>query len=152
MLLIKEAAAYLDEEGRVESRSLSRAASLTYSTESMQLTMRLMHLASWLLLYQSVCDGDITHEEACAERKNKSLFSTFISQESPAYDELPKTLQDLIERSLNFYARTCLIDNTFCGKSGLEGRRRDAVNPVRSQQDRLYVFFEEKGAVRGIVY
>jgi regulator of CtrA degradation len=54
MVLVEETAAYLDGDGRNDSRHLSRAGSLAYATESMRLTSRLMQLASWLLLQRAV--------------------------------------------------------------------------------------------------
>ena len=52
MDLVEETAGYLDGAGRVDAKSLDRAASLAYATESMRLTTRLMQLASWLLLHR----------------------------------------------------------------------------------------------------
>jgi regulator of CtrA degradation len=46
MSLVEETAAYLDGPGRKESKALPRAAALSYATESMRLTTRLMQLAS----------------------------------------------------------------------------------------------------------
>jgi regulator of CtrA degradation len=54
MALIEDVAAYLDGDGRGESRELAREASFVYATESMRLTTRLMQLASWLLLQRAV--------------------------------------------------------------------------------------------------
>src|SRR5258708_25374916 len=45
MDLVEETAAYLDGVGRTEAKALDRAVSLTYATESMRLTTRLMQLA-----------------------------------------------------------------------------------------------------------
>ena len=64
MGLVEETAAYLDGEGRVESKSLPRAASLAYATESMRLTTRLMQMASWLLLQRAGNEGEMTPEQA----------------------------------------------------------------------------------------
>lgn len=54
MDLVEETAAYLDGVGCVEAKALDRAVNLTYATESMRLTTRLMQLASWLLLHRAV--------------------------------------------------------------------------------------------------
>src|SRR6202023_3032240 len=48
----EETPAYLDGAGRTEAKALDRSVSLTYATESMRLTTRLMQLASWLLLHR----------------------------------------------------------------------------------------------------
>ena len=46
MELVEETAAYLDGAGREDSRVLSRQGTLTYASESMRLTTRLMQIAS----------------------------------------------------------------------------------------------------------
>ncbi|NGP19323.1 DUF1465 family protein, partial [Devosia aurantiaca] len=46
MALIESVAAYLDDQGRIESRVLPREVGFLYATESMRLTTRLMQLAS----------------------------------------------------------------------------------------------------------
>src|SRR5690349_18264660 len=53
MALVEETATYLDGDGREQSRHLGRAGALSYATESMRLTTRLMQLASWLLLQRA---------------------------------------------------------------------------------------------------
>ena len=58
MDLVEETAAYLDGDGRTDAKALERSVSLTYATESMRLTTRLMQLASWLLLHRAVKEGD----------------------------------------------------------------------------------------------
>jgi len=60
MALVDETASYLDGSGRLESKKLERGAGLVYATESLRLTNRLMHLASWLLLHRAVKEGEIT--------------------------------------------------------------------------------------------
>ena len=58
MDLVEETAAYLDGVGRTEAKALDRSVSLTYATESMRLTTRLMQFASWLLLQRAVKEGE----------------------------------------------------------------------------------------------
>src|SRR5690606_22643669 len=74
MGLIEEVAAYLDGDGRDQSKGLSREASFLYATESMRLTTRLMQLASWLLLQRAVNEGEISPQQALDE-KAKVKFS-----------------------------------------------------------------------------
>ena len=73
MDLVEETAAYLDGEGRVEAKTLDRAVSLTYATESMRLTTRLMQLASWLLLHRAVKEGEMTLGQANREKTKVKL-------------------------------------------------------------------------------
>ena len=64
MSLVEETAAYLDGDGREDSRKLARTAALAYATESMRLTTRLMQIASWLLIQRAANDGEINQEQA----------------------------------------------------------------------------------------
>src|SRR6202165_2435034 len=68
MDLVEETAAYLDGAGRAEARALERSVSLTYATESMRLTTRLMQLASWLLLHRAVMEGEMTVTQVNREK------------------------------------------------------------------------------------
>src|SRR5579884_3780180 len=73
MLLVEEAAAYLDGDGRDDSKALPRAEALAYAAESMRLTTRLMQLASWLLLQRAVNEGEISLAQANKERTRIKL-------------------------------------------------------------------------------
>src|SRR6476469_4174650 len=73
MDLVEETAAYLDGAGRTEAKALDRAVSLTYATESMRLTTRLMQLASWLLLHRAVQEGEMTLTQANREKTKVKL-------------------------------------------------------------------------------
>ena len=73
MDLVEETAAYLDGVGRTEAKALDRAVSLTYATESMRLTTRLMQLASWLLLHRAVKEGEMTLIQANREKTKVKL-------------------------------------------------------------------------------
>ena len=73
MDLVEETAAYLDGAGRNEAKALDRAVSLTYATESMRLTTRLMQLASWLLLHRAVKEGEMTLGQANREKTKVKL-------------------------------------------------------------------------------
>src|SRR6187399_3234098 len=73
MDLVEETAAYLDGDGRSEARALERSVSLTYATESMRLTTRLMQLASWLLLHRAVKEGEMSLAQANKEKTKVKL-------------------------------------------------------------------------------
>src|SRR3954467_2785143 len=73
MDLVEETAAYLDGDGRSEAKLLERSVSLTYATESMRLTTRLMQLASWLLLHRAVKEGEMTLTQANREKTKVKL-------------------------------------------------------------------------------
>ena len=73
MTLVEETAAYLDGPGRRESKKLQRSAALTYATESMRLTTRLMQIASWLLLHRAVKEGEMSLAQANKEKTKVKL-------------------------------------------------------------------------------
>src|SRR5712675_3169779 len=73
MALVEETASYLDGPGRKESKKLERMAALTYATESMRLTTRLMQLASWLLLHRAVKEGEMSLTQANREKTKVKL-------------------------------------------------------------------------------
>jgi len=111
MDLVEETAAYLDGAGRIEAKALERAASLTYATESMRLTTRLMQLASWLLLHRAVKEGEMTLSQANRE-KTKVKLTAAEPGPSEMIGKLPQHLQDLIARSMTLQSRVRRLDTS----------------------------------------
>ena len=98
MTLVEETAAYLDGPGRTESKKLQRTAALTYATESMRLTTRLMQLASWLLLHRAVKEGEMSLAQANKE-KSKVKLAAGEPGDPETIKLLPERLRVLIDRS-----------------------------------------------------
>src|ERR1700751_2152298 len=138
MDLVEETAAYLDGEGRTEAKALDRAVSLTYATESMRLTTRLMQLASWLLLHRAVKEGEMTLVQANRE-KTKVKLSAADPGPADMIEKLPAQLQDLIARSMSLQSRVRRLDTTIHSPS----TERVAIgNPLVPQLNRLKAAFE----------
>ena len=139
MDLVAETAAYLDGAGRVEAKALERAISLTYATESMRLTTRLMQLASWLLLHRAVKEGEMTLTQANREKTKVKL-----SAAEPGPDDmiakLPQQLQDLISRSMSLQARVRRLDITIHAPAS---EHTTIGNPLVPQLNRLKAAFEQ---------
>ena len=110
MSLVEEAANYLDVEGRIASRTLERQASLSYATESMRLTTRLMQLASWLLLQRAVSEGEMTVAQAQEEKQKVKIKKQGTLTSGEKWDHLPDELKDLIERSLRLQEQVLHFD------------------------------------------
>jgi len=134
MNLVEETAAYLDGQGREESRQLSREGALAYANESMRLTTRLMQVASWLLVQRAVREGEMTPEHA-AQEKFRLASEPDAQTTSPDSLEVPARLRDLMARSRKIYDRARRID------AGLY-RTLKSANPVGSQVNRLREAFE----------
>ncbi len=139
MTLVEETAAYLDGPGRDESRLLARHAALTYASESMRLTTRLMQIASWLLVQRAVSEGELSLSEA-AEEKTRVRLSTTEPNESGAVliAELPLSLQALIAQSKRLHARIVHLDRLISDDRPTPEPR---VSPVFAQHDMLRVAF-----------
>jgi regulator of CtrA degradation len=139
MDLVEETAAYLDGEGRTEAKALDRAVSLTYATESMRLTTRLMQLASWLLLHRAVKEGEMTLVQANRE-KTKVKLSAADPSPTDMLDKLPQQLQDLIARSMSLQARVRRLDTTI---HAAPAERMAIGNPLVPQLNALKAAFEQ---------
>jgi regulator of CtrA degradation len=138
MDLVEETAAYLDGAGRTEAKALDRSVSLTYATESMRLTTRLMQLASWLLLHRAVKEGEMTLSQANRE-KTKVKLSAADPGANDLIEKLPEQLKDLISRSMNLQAKVRRLDITI----HTPATERAAIgNPLVPQLNLLKAAFE----------
>ncbi|KJC47079.1 AraC family transcriptional regulator [Bradyrhizobium sp. LTSPM299] len=138
MDLVEQTAAYLDGDGRNEAKALERAVSLTYATESMRLTTRLMQLASWLLLHRAVKEGEMTLTQANRE-KTKVKLSAADPGASDMIEKLPQQLQDLISRSMDLQTRVRRLDTTIHAPAP---DHASIGNPLVPQLNRLKAAFE----------
>jgi regulator of CtrA degradation len=118
MALIEDVAAYLDGDGRTESRGLPREASFVYATESMRLTTRLMQLASWLLLQRAVNEGELTVENARTEKEKVKFSATPSERGGPGFDSLPDRLRDYIGKGDRLFERVMQFDRLERGVGG----------------------------------
>ena len=134
MELVEETAAYLDGEGRRDSKMLSRAAALAYAAESMKLTTRLMQIASWLLVQRAVREDDMTPETACEPRYR--LNERRIESE-PSHAELPIALIEYLVRSEKLFDRTLYLDR----RMYMDDQDQAPENPVLSQMGLLEAAF-----------
>jgi regulator of CtrA degradation len=138
MDLVEETAAYLDGIGRTEAKALDRAIGLTYATESMRLTIRLLPLASWLLLHRAVKEGEMTLTQANRE-KTKVKLSAADPGPVDLLEKLPQQLQDLITRSMSLQTRVRRLDITMHAPPPDQAT---IGNPLVPQLNRLKAAFE----------
>ncbi len=138
MDLVEETASYLDGAGRLEAKALDRSVSLTYATESMRLTTRLMQLASWQLLHRAVKEGEMTLSQANREKTKVKL-----SAADPSPDDmllkLPQQLQELIARSMTLQTKVRRLDGTIHAPVS---EQASIGNPLVPQMNRLKAAFE----------
>ncbi|ADL00727.1 DUF1465 family protein [Brevundimonas subvibrioides] len=134
MDLVEETAAYLDGDGRRESKLLSRSAALAYAGESMKLTTRLMQIASWLLVQRAVREDDMTPEAACDARYrlNERKVET-----DPTHPEIPIALVEYLVRAEKLHDRVLYLDR----RMYLDTPAESDTNPVLSQMGMLEAAF-----------
>jgi len=134
MSLVEHAAEYLDGEGRIEAKKLSRLAATLYAAESMRLTTRLMQIASWLLLQRAANSGEMSRDQVAVEKAKVRLDTASAHGDAGGWTELPALFVDLVNRSLSLQALVRRMDDEIYGKSkivALPGGR--CLNPVSDQ-------------------
>jgi regulator of CtrA degradation len=135
MELVDQTAAYLDGEGRQESKLLTRNEALAYAAESMRLTTRLMQMASWLLVQRAVSEGDMRPESASEDRYRLQGQNVRVT---PSRSELPTKLALLSEQVERIYERVRHLDK----RMYVDGAAMPApANEVLSHIDRLRAAF-----------
>lgn len=110
MGLVERAAEYLDGDGRVAAKELSRIAATLYAAESMRLTTRLMQVASWLLLQRAANAGEMTRDQVAAEKTKVRLDTASAPQDTPGWVELPGDFRSIVEHSLRLQALVRRVD------------------------------------------
>jgi regulator of CtrA degradation len=139
MGLVEETAAYLEGPGRAASRDLAREAALEYASESMRLTTKLMQVASWLLVHRAVREGEMTDDEARAERYRLSEVESSGSATPLAVrGQIPQALKELRERADKLFERVRRLDARLHG----DGAPAAPTNPVGSQLQALEQAFK----------
>jgi regulator of CtrA degradation len=139
MALIEDVAAYLDGEGRGDSRNLPREASFLYATESMRLTTRLMQLASWLLLQRAVNEGELTPESARVEKEKVRFSATPSERGGPGFEDLPERLRGYIAKGDRLFERVQQYDKLERG--GVPDYAPTGENGIADQLARLKAAF-----------
>ncbi len=134
MSLVEETANYLDTDGRREAKALSQTASLAYATESMRLTTRLMQMASWLLIQRAVNDGEMSEDQARAEKSKVKIQASTRATHIKHFAELPARLQQLIKNTERLHDRITALDRMI-HEAPVEKKTND--NPLTEQYEML---------------
>jgi len=129
MGLVEQTASYLDGDGRAESAALPREVSLTYATESMRLTTRLMQIASWLLVQRAVAEGEMTAEQSRTEKNKVRIAEPMLQPSNAEAARLPERLRALIAHSIRLQDRIRHLEDQISGAAVAAA----PINPVRGQ-------------------
>lgn len=139
MALVEDTAEYLDGAGRTDSAKLRRTGALTYASESMRLTTRLMQIASWLLVQRAVAEGEITSAQAQREKDRVRLASQDVTASPREFEEMPERFRDLVALSLRLHARVVHLDTLIAQADEAPAMRPSS--PVSIQHDLLKMAF-----------
>ena len=141
MDMVEETAAYLDGTGRQDSKKLGRNDALTYASQSMRLTTRLMQVASWLLVQRALKEGEMSLAEARQDKYR--LVPETPAEDGLSFSELakdayalPARLLDLLARSEQLYERIARLDRSLYGSIAAQKG-----NTVADQISRLEAAF-----------
>ncbi|GAC1335077.1 MAG: DUF1465 family protein [Beijerinckiaceae bacterium] len=140
MLLVEEAAAYLDGDGREEAKPLARTEALAYAAESMRLTTRLMQVASWLLLQRAVNEGEMTQNQAASEKNKVRLSSQDMASRPEVFAGLPDRLKELVTQSMRLQARVVHLDQLIYARTEAEVVV-EAQSALAAERERLRAAF-----------
>ncbi len=138
MTLVEETADYLDGAGRLEAKKLTPPTSQAFTTESMQLTTRLMQLASWLLLRRAVANGELTVADAHNHKRRVRLLPQSTTQ-ADGFADLPEKFKSLIASSNRLYERVLRLDRIL--SDGVAGQPPEEASPVGHQIERIRLAF-----------
>ena len=141
MNLVEQSAAYLDGPGREESAGLERQAAMTYASESMRMTTRLMQIASWLLVQRAVAEGEITSEQALKQRRRVRLSAQEPANSPAALAAMPARLRELVTLSLRLHARIVHLEALLSDEGPAPVVRE---SPIAAQQGRLRAAFAQR--------
>ena len=135
MMLVEDAASYLDGPGRNTSKTLPRPQALAYASESMRLTTRLMQLASWLLLQRAVNEGELSQTQASKDKHRVRVTRQDIATDKDIFTKLPEELQELVAQSLRLQERIMHLDGLLYART--EPNPALAAAPVASPSSSL---------------
>lgn len=91
-------------------RSLSDAARMRASCESMRITARLSQVMAWLLAQRAAFAGEISRAEAASEKFSLGAPDVCLLDTDETVPGLPERLRDLLARSRQLYIRVSRLD------------------------------------------
>jgi regulator of CtrA degradation len=99
MALVEDTAAYLDGDGRTDSKALPIVLAIAYRSQSLRLTTRLVYVSSWVLLLRALREGELTEQQFKTNKGLSSTRATLKRRFDASTEGLPEKLRGLIARS-----------------------------------------------------
>ena len=132
--LMVEAKAYMSRVDVIERERVDVVSGLRMSCEAMRVTSRLTQVMAWLLMQRAVQEGEVTAQEAVAERNRLSGADVCLDDSFAQDAVLPRGLRSLLDRSFKLYVRISRIEEQILGRIELDLSRslppRETGNPL----------------------
>ena len=119
--LIEKISCYNTYKSRAVLQSLSHDLACFYQEESAHMSIRLMQMTAWFLLWRAERDKDMEPEIIFKERQKISLAVQSKHASSPLWQELPLEFRNFVLHSCALESRLRRVALTFTRKT-LEGK------------------------------
>lgn len=136
MGLVEEAVTFLDHDGPEIAKKLPPKIKIIYEQEAINLTTRLMQVASWLILQRAVVEGEMSTKQAKKEKENIKNKKIPKKTDPKKLKELPPMLIELINKSTKLQERIQRLDDEIINQ------KNQQKNPVKEQRNLLKTAFE----------
>lgn len=107
LLLADEARSYFDNAGRSERSELEPFARVGFACESLKVTTRIMHIVAWLLTQKAIETAEIGRGDG---RRAERRLGNAQDSDPAVLEQLPTAARQLIESSIDLYARVRRLD------------------------------------------
>lgn len=132
MALADTARAYFDRQGRADRMALEPVERVGFSSESLKVTTRLMHVIAWLLTRRAVEAGELSRADGVSPERR--LGSPIASDEA-AIAALPEAAAELVRASSDLYDRIARLERGEFPEN--PSGQTDVASPVRSMLSRI---------------
>ncbi len=88
---------------------------LRTSCEALRVTSRLTQVMAWLMIQRALSEGEISANEACAEKNRLSGHAVCLDESTSDDPCLPPGLRSLLGRSLHLYQRISRLEQRVIG-------------------------------------
>jgi len=111
--LLVEARNYVEHAVPALKYSAEPPDPVSITKETMRLTSRLTQVMAWLMAQRAVHEGEIGEEDFIDDRYRLEGQAVCLKRAIDEMDDLPRGLQDLMERSYRLYTRIQRLDDQF---------------------------------------
>lgn len=132
--LADQARAYFGTHAKDDRRQLDPMDRLTYTSESLRISTRLMHVISWLMVRKAVASGEISEQDALKPKHRLGDRELCKTSNIKDLRRLPPMVSSLSLRSQAIFSRAMHMEDDVLRRAE-EGD--DLSNPVGAMMEKL---------------